>query len=247
MELAEASSFCKTFKGAALSCLILMWAVRHSRRNFTRDDLARLTGYSRPTVADGLTQLEMQGLAFRVSRYQWQLTDQGFQLSLDQAGSQNFLLGESKNLTPVVLDKNHVHEPIDLHEQQVPLPSGVKKFDSDPLRETTFEGLAQELVTCGCSPLTAREAIVEALGQETSAKELELRILWWRVYCLAHPKIGHAGNLIAARVAKGIDKPKDFGIRDIPDRFYELGQEIEDLERELESARLNGTGQPQER
>lgn len=258
MQLSEAATLCKNFKGAALSCLILMWATRKERQNWTRDDLASLTGYSRPTTADGLSRLEFHGFVIRIGRYMWQLTDDGFQLSFGgdfASGESNFLTprvglenwsdqSESKNLTPEVKNfyfgsssfkDTHDHEHESFKELLLP-PNGVKNFDSPPFRETIFDGLAQQLVSCGCSPKNARDAIVQALSRETSAKEIELRIMWWRAYCAAHPKIDHPGNLIAARVAKGIDKPSDFGIRDIPDRYYELGQQIEDLQREIESS-----------
>jgi len=262
MELAEMSAMCRTYKGAALSCLILMWGVRHSRRNFTRDDLARLTGWSRETVADGLYQLELNGLVVRLGRYQWQLTDQGFQLSFDQRGVEKIDSGRSVGVglenwsdqsesiisTPGVdiIDsgssslKSHVHERISLKKELLLQQNGVDKIDSDPLRESMLEGLVEQLIRCGSAPLNAREAIQQALEAGSDPKEIELRIFWWRCYCVTYKDIKFPGNLIAARVAAGIDTPEDFRIKDIPHPHYELGQQLEDLQRAFELARLNG-------
>lgn len=267
MQLPEASAFVKTFKGAALSCLILMWAVRHRRRNWTRDDLARLTGWSRETVADGLSQLELQGLAVRVGRYQWQLTDVGFQLSFDQRGVEKIDSGataarpyptlgvEKIDSNPTLgVDKidsgsssfkeshDHGHD----HGLKLPLPpSGVEKIDSPAFRDSISAGLADQLIRCGSSPMNASDAIRQALATGAGPKEIELRILWWRVYCLAHKSIQHPGNLIAARVGQGHDKPDDFGLNEIPDKYFDFRQELEDLEREVERARQNGSGPEQ--
>lgn len=71
--LKDASSFVTNFKGAALSCLILMWSMRDTKADWTCPDLAELTGYSRATVAQALHRLEVYGLVIRLDRVTWKL------------------------------------------------------------------------------------------------------------------------------------------------------------------------------
>jgi hypothetical protein len=236
MKLQDTSTFLINFKGAALSTFILMWTMRKKQRNWTRNNLADLTGWNRESVAQGLRRLLLHGYVARLNYETWQLTDLGSQLDFDDLKILNEPLRvdiiDSHNSSSL---KNHDHEYVLNHDKE-PLQPRVDNIDSHVVRETTNEALFHELISYGSTPAKAHEAISQALATEPNKNKIRLRILWWRVYCAAHKSIGFPGNLIAARVAAGIDTPKDFSVRDIPDRFYELGQEIEDLQREIDMA-----------
>lgn len=235
MKIKDASAFSMSLKGAAFSCLFFMYATRDERRNWTRNDLADLTGWSPERVATGLRRLEVHGLVFQQNRMGWQLTDAGYQLELENLGvSLNDSGSQFLKDSVVVVLKNHDHVHEHAHEQ-LPLPGRVSLNDSEETADPIFWELVQQLIACGAAPEKAQSAIDQAWTAEVSNLEIELRILWWRAYCGSKNGIAHPGNLIAARVAEGIDKPKDFQLRDIPERHAELRQEIEDLERQIES------------
>ena len=236
MELREASAFAMSLKGAAFSCLFFMYAMRHDRRNWTRNELADLTGWSRERVATGLRRLAVHGLVFQQNYESWQLTDAGYQLelenlrvSLNDSESQfKRLSGSSSSL------KNH-----DMHEQHDSLKPPLLRVslnDSQQIPDPIFDELVQALIRCGAAPKTATKAIDKALAAGTDPKEIELRILWWRGYCLTRNGMDHPGNLIAARVGDSIDTPVDFEARDIPHRFSELREDLEEFERQYQKA-----------
>jgi hypothetical protein len=236
MELKQATAFVMSLKGAALSCLFLMYAQRDERRNWTRNDLADLTGWSRERVATGLRRLAVHELVFQQNRSNWQLTDMGYQLVLEKPGvSLNDSQSQFLNDSVVVGLNTCINTYHGDHEPQ-PLPAGVSLNDSAESAEPIFRELVQQLVECGAAPDKAREAILQAWVGEVSNLDVELNILWWRAYCVSRNGIPYPGGLIAARVAEGIKKPKDFQLRDIPERHAELRQDIEDLQRQIEQS-----------
>ena len=73
---AECSAFCRQVKGPGISIIVALLLVNVP---VGRNRLARLTGYSEPSVQKGLQQLEMLGLAQRHGM-SWALTVQCRQL-----------------------------------------------------------------------------------------------------------------------------------------------------------------------
>jgi len=236
MQLKDISTFVTIFKGAALSCLNLMWAMRQVKRNFTRNDLADLTGWKQESVAQGLRRLHLHGLVIRIDRQTWQLADLDF--------AAGFLLddGITNYVRVDFIDSEHgsslnnSHDMHESHEDLNPPPCGVDKIDSGVVRDPIFDDLVVQLIRCGAAPKTAREAIDQAWTGDTSDQDIKRRILWWRCYCLTYNGVKFPGNLVAARVAASIDTPVDFEPRDIPPRFSELREELEDFERQYQKA-----------
>jgi len=238
MELVEATEFVMSLRGAGVACLVFMYALRDTRRHFTRNDLADFTGYSRPAVATGLRRLEAKGLVFRENYESWQLTDVGYQLSFENLrvksndSESHFILlsGGSSGL------KNH-----DMHEQHDSLNHHhlrVKSNDSQQNSDPIFEDLVSSLISAGASPAKARAAIDQAFAGEVSDQDIQRRILWWRAYCVSHNSMKFPGNLIAARVATATDTPADFRLKDIPHQFSELRDELEDFERQYQQSQV---------
>jgi hypothetical protein len=247
-DLGDVSTFVTYFKGAALSCLILMWVMRDIRRNWSRDDLAMLTGYNPKTVAIGLQRLVLKKLVARLNYEVWQLTDRGYQFSFDELLRVRNLDSESPNYglsgsSSSILINHDMH---DMHElkQQPLLPLRVQNTDSDVVRDSTVHPDRDRLIKllthrCGCTPQKAAKAVETALAAGIDPLHLEIRALWWLGYCLSSEGQGikAKGIYIAERVEQDIPCPDYFDLRDIPDRYENLKTEIEELSRKYEVGR----------
>jgi len=246
MKLAQASDLVMSLKGAGVSILILMWAMRKNRRNWSRDDLATHTGWSRETVAIGLKRLALRQLVVRMNAETWQLSDNGFQLNFGDLPAadptaenvESRTTSESKisTLSGGGFKENHdiTH---DMESLKPPL-IGVENFDSRANHEPSTYGLDSLLISYGAAPKTAISAVTMALDREPNWERVKLRILYWRAYTATQNGLKHPGNLIAARVGEGIETPAEFTPADIPWRLNDLKSELEDLERSLLDGRI---------
>jgi len=241
MKLAQASDLVMSLKGAGVSVLVLMWAMRKNKRNWSRNQLATYTGWSRPTVATGLERLHLRGLVTRTNAETWQLSDMGHQLNFDdfyadQITAENMesrTTSESKILTLSGGGFKENHDDQHDMESLKPLLIGVKNFDSRANHEPSTYGLDSLLISYGAAPKTAISAITTALEREPNPERVRLRVLYWRAYTATQDGLKHPGNLIAARVGSGTDTPADFTSKDVPWKLNGLQLELENLERSL--------------
>lgn len=242
MRLLDASQKIMALKGAALSCLLLMWLMRKSRQTWNVKQLATLTGWSRESVSTGLNRLQLAALVARMDYESWQLTDKGKELDFEPAsqgqngsspdGNANYLKAKIFDSRSSSFKESNMYLNDSLTHEQLQLK--VENFDFGIIRDSIFERLTNHLISCGCSPEIAQNAILAALPKAHNWREIEIRILYWRGYVATQKSIGHAGNLIAKRISQGLGPPVDFSLADFPDKLFDLKQEIEDLEQELD-------------
>lgn len=247
MKLSQASDLVMSLKGAGISCLVIMWAMRKSKRNWNRNDLATHTGWSRESVAMGLERLTIRGLTLRTNFENWQLSENGYQLNFDdlkihaasqENGNANYLRVE--NFDSEVgggFKKDSIHEhDIDSLKQVV---LRVENFDSRANHEPSTYALIDHLILVGCTEKKAEEAILAALKLDPDPKRIELRILYWRGFLTTQKPVGHAGYLIAKRVSEGRDPHPDFRLNSMPASHNELKELIYDCERSYQNDETN--------
>lgn len=244
MKLSQASDLVMSLKGAGISCLVIMWAMRKNKRNWNRNDLATHTGWSRESVAMGLERLTIRGLTLRTNFENWQLSDNGYQLNFAdlpspdpnaENGNANYMRVENFDSHGGGGFKEN-HELTHDMESLKPLLLGVENIDSKANHEPLSYRLIEKLISYGAAPKTATSAIETAIQREKNLGRIEARILWWRGYTAKQDGLKHPGNLIAARVGAGINTPADFSTKDFPWKLNELQTELEDLERSLNNS-----------
>lgn len=241
MKLSQASDLVMSLKGAGISCLVIMWAMRKNKRNWNRNDLATHTGWSRESVAMGLERLTIRGLTLRTNFENWQLSENGFQLNFSDLPAQENpnenmetrTTSESKNSTLNGSGFKEIESYMHDKESLKPLLTRVENIDSHVVRNPIFERLENHLILCGAAPKAASVAIVEALAREKNWKRVEASILWLRGYVATQSSIKHAGNFIAASIRENRPVPIDFTLGDFPNKLFDLRNELEDLERSL--------------
>lgn len=240
----EAFRLIGAIKGVPLVCLILL-KINGLPMGVKR--VAAISGYSYNTVSKGFLTLAEYGLTIQTRRFEgWQLTDKGRQLILMEGEeghrftnmrneSQNLRLGSSSG-SGLLRDSINHEESL---KEQLPL---LLQNESQNLRlDLPIPDLDRmtTLLThrCGCPPKNAAKAVSTALAAGLDPLLIELRALWWLAYCLSPEGRGlkTKGVYIAERIEQNIPCPDYFDLQDIPDRYGELKQEIEDLQEKYQS------------
>lgn len=226
INLADASAFVTKLKGAAMSCLVLMWAMKETRSNWNRNELATLTGWSRENVSQGLQRLALHRLVARQNYETWQLTDMGYQFNFanlkcqpdsreplrvdifdSQRRSGGFKLIESIN------SKDTYKQP-PLQQQNF---LRVENFDSQENRPTgqlVFDWLTSLLIRkCGAPPQNAQSAINQALAGGAEPETIIQNVMGWLAYCQSqHGRGLRPAIFIPTRIGQGLPPPEWYSI-----------------------------------
>lgn len=216
----------RALKGAPMSCLFVMLS---DETAWGTSELARMTGYSRKTITQGLEKLREMNLAQSHRRFNgWFLTKAGYQLGLDMNPQKPALLspngtgGEGKKLPlegEILPDEG---EKLPLAQRS---SSSSFKESLEPLNKKQLlldhegeklpdEGeklpLVELLVKTGCPRRTAQPAIEAALRRGEMPDDIKGQVKAWVMYCQSDlgQGINNRALFIAAKIKNGEPAPE---------------------------------------
>jgi hypothetical protein len=191
----EVLMLANTLKGAGLSCLFVLSAIREP---MTIKELAAYTGYDRKSVAVAMDKLETLELAEKTPGDRWLCSE-----------NPNPVCCRFINIESMLLDSLTLKQP----QQTNNLPPGGGRIsEHSPIPAAEISHLITKLVKASCPKQTAEEAITAALHARSPAA-IEAEIDHWLAYCRspAGKTIKVRGAFVASKIKNGEAPPEPDG------------------------------------